>query len=187
MLVCNTPHHVFLEHRVFFLFVCFCRVWLFVTLWTVAGQALLSMGFSRQEYWSGLPCPPPGDLLHPGTEPVSPASASGFFITEPLGKIRALSNLYIQSLLFSISQSLSSIPISFSFTFTWLSQVFLLHHNSNFNSIYWVSSYFVLISNLYFHSIIILPSVSLNLKSSFSSHLSCFPILSLSSFTRFLL
>ena len=100
--------------------------------------------------------------------------------------LRALSNLYIQSLLFSISQSLSSIPISFSFTFTWLSQVFLLHNNSNFNSIYWVS-YFVLMSNLYFHSIIILPSVSLNLKSSFSSHFSCFPILSLSSFTRFLL
>ena len=39
------------------------RVWLFATLWTVAWQAPLSMGFSRQEYWSGWPCPPPGDLL----------------------------------------------------------------------------------------------------------------------------
>ena len=39
----------------------FSRVRLFVTLWTVAHQAPLSMGFSRQEYWSGLPCPPPGD------------------------------------------------------------------------------------------------------------------------------
>ena len=50
--------------------------------WTVAHQALLSMGFSRQEYWSGLPCPSPGDLPDPGTEPVSllsPALASGFF------------------------------------------------------------------------------------------------------------
>ena len=37
-----------------------------VSPWTVTHQAPLSMGFSRQEYWSGLPCPPPGDLLHPG-------------------------------------------------------------------------------------------------------------------------
>ena len=40
----------------------------FVTPWTVAHQAPLSMGFSRQEYWSGLPFPPPGDLPNPGTE-----------------------------------------------------------------------------------------------------------------------
>ena len=44
----------------------FSGVWLFVTLWRVAHQAPLSMGFSRQEYWSGLPCPPPGDLPDPG-------------------------------------------------------------------------------------------------------------------------
>ena len=42
-----------------------------MTLWTVALQALLSMGFSRQEYWSGLPCPPPGNLPDPGIEPAS--------------------------------------------------------------------------------------------------------------------
>ena len=47
---------------------CFSRVRLFVTLWTAARQASLSMGFSRQEYWSGLPCPPPGGLPNPGTE-----------------------------------------------------------------------------------------------------------------------
>ena len=46
-------------------------VGLFVTPWTVAHQAPLSMEFSRQEYWSGLPCPPPGDLPDPGTEPGS--------------------------------------------------------------------------------------------------------------------
>ena len=40
----------------------------FVTLWTVARQALLSMGFPRQEYWSGFPCPPPGDIPNPGIE-----------------------------------------------------------------------------------------------------------------------
>ena len=45
---------------------CFSRVWLFVNLGTVTGEAPLSMGFSRQEYWSGLPCPPPGDFPHPG-------------------------------------------------------------------------------------------------------------------------
>ena len=50
---------------------CFSHVWLFGTPWTVARQAPLSMGFSRQEYWSGLPCPPPGDLPVPGIEPAS--------------------------------------------------------------------------------------------------------------------
>ena len=43
-----------------------------MTLWTIAHQATLSIVFSRQEYWSGLSCPPPGDLLDPGTEPASP-------------------------------------------------------------------------------------------------------------------
>ena len=42
-----------------------------VTTWTVARQTSLSMGFYRQEYWSGLPCPPPEDLPHPGIEPTS--------------------------------------------------------------------------------------------------------------------
>ena len=44
--------------------------------WTVAHQASLSVGFSRQEYWSGLPCPPPGDLPDPGIEPASPAASA---------------------------------------------------------------------------------------------------------------
>ena len=62
----------------------FSCVRLFVTLWTVAHQAPLSMGFSRQEYWSGLPCPPPGNLPRPGiklTSFTSPALAGGFFTT----------------------------------------------------------------------------------------------------------
>ena len=46
---------------------------LFATLWTVACEAPLSTEFSRQEYWSALPCPPPGDLPNPGTEPLSPS------------------------------------------------------------------------------------------------------------------
>ena len=53
---------------------CFSCVQLCVTLWTVAHQAPLSMGFSSQEYWNGLSCPPPGDLPDPGIEPASPAT-----------------------------------------------------------------------------------------------------------------
>ena len=55
----------------------------FVTPWTVAHQAPLSLGFSRQEYWSGLPFLSPEDLPEPGIKPVSPALAGGFFTTEP--------------------------------------------------------------------------------------------------------
>ena len=62
------------------------HVQLFATPWTVADQAPLSMGFPRQEYWSGLPFPSPGDLPDPGIEPTSPALGGGFFTTEPLGK-----------------------------------------------------------------------------------------------------
>ena len=60
----------------------FNRVRLFAPLWSIVLQAPLSMGFSRQEYWSVLPCPPPGDLPSPGIEPVSlmsPALAGRFF------------------------------------------------------------------------------------------------------------
>ena len=57
--------------------------------WAVAQQAPLSIEFSRQEYWSGLPCPPPGDLPDPGIKPASPASpelTGRFFTTAPPGK-----------------------------------------------------------------------------------------------------
>ena len=58
----------------------------FVTPCTVAHQASLSIGFPRQEYQSGLPFPPPGDLADPGIEPASPALAGRFFTTVPPGK-----------------------------------------------------------------------------------------------------
>ena len=58
----------------------------FVAPWTVACQAPLSMGFSKQEYWSGLPFPPPEDLPDPGIEPVSPALSGRFFTSELPGK-----------------------------------------------------------------------------------------------------
>ena len=61
----------------------FSCVQLFVTLWTVAHQPPLFMGFSRQKYWSGLPWPLPGDLLNPGIElvPVMSLAVAGGFIT----------------------------------------------------------------------------------------------------------
>ena len=65
------------------------RVRLFVTPWTVAHQAPLSMGFSRQEYWSGLPFPPPADLPDLGLKPASPVSPAlqvGSLLSEPSRK-----------------------------------------------------------------------------------------------------
>ena len=67
----------------------FSRVELFATPWTIAGQPPLSMGFSKQEYWSELPCTLPGDLPDPGIEPaslMSPALADKFFTTAAAAK-----------------------------------------------------------------------------------------------------
>ena len=60
------------------------RVRLFETLWTVAYQASLSMRFSRQEYWSGLPFPSPGDLPDPGIEPGFPTLEADALTSEPI-------------------------------------------------------------------------------------------------------
>ena len=62
------------------------HVQLFATPWTVAYQASPSMGFSRQEYWSGLPFPSPGDLPDPGIEPRCPALEADALTSEPPGK-----------------------------------------------------------------------------------------------------
>ena len=69
-------------------YVCYSlsHVWLFVTLWTVAHPAPLSMGFSRQEYWSGLPFHSPGALPNPGIEPWSPKLQAVSLQSEPPGK-----------------------------------------------------------------------------------------------------
>jgi len=73
-----------------------------VTPWAVAHQAPLSMGFSRQEYRSGLPFPPLGDLPNTGIKPVSPALQADSFTAEPPGKYLAMKinekNLYISDL-----------------------------------------------------------------------------------------
>ena len=76
---------------------CFSRVRLFVILRTVAFQGPLSMGFSRQEYWSGLLCPPPGDLPDQGIEPMflkSPALAGEFFTTSATWELEICLGLF---------------------------------------------------------------------------------------------
>ena len=70
-------------------------VWLFVTPWTTACQAPLSIGFPRQEYWSGLPFCSPVYLPDLGIEPVSPALTGRFFTTEPFGKPRTYISQYV--------------------------------------------------------------------------------------------
>ena len=84
---------------------CFSGVWIFVTLWTIACQAPQSMGFSRQEYWNGLPFPSPEYLPDPGIEPESRGSctAGRFFTAEPPGKPR-----YTYTCVYSFSNSFLS-------------------------------------------------------------------------------
>ena len=81
------------RHRTKLLEFCCCLVaksWLFVTSWAIAHQAPLSMGFSRQEYWSGLPFPFPGDLPNPRIKLTSPALAVRVFTVEPSGNVEAV-------------------------------------------------------------------------------------------------
>jgi len=101
--------HLFLGRKIMTNLVCMCvcvhtcvytqsliYVRLFVTPYTIACQVPLSMGFSPQDCWSGLPFPPPGGLPDPGVRPVSlafPALARGFFTPEPLGSMTNLDSL----------------------------------------------------------------------------------------------
>ena len=73
----------------------FSRVRLFANLWTVAYQAPLSMGFSREEYWSGLPFPSPGDLPYPGIQPGSPALQADALPSELPGKLTTIATLMV--------------------------------------------------------------------------------------------
>ena len=73
----------------------FVTLWAIATLWTVARQVLLSMGFSRQEYWSRLPFPSPGNLSNPGIQHTSPASAGRFFTAEPPGKTKHIRGTHL--------------------------------------------------------------------------------------------
>ena len=95
----------------------FSCVQLFVTLWTVARKSPLSMGFSRQEYWSGLWCPPPGDLPDPGIEPVSlrsPTLGGRVFIISATWKARIIYKLnHMKLLVFDKNYSLCGLSIIF--------------------------------------------------------------------------
>jgi len=83
--LCHIPSSVVkLSPRLKFL----SRVWLFATPWTIAHQAPPSMGFSRPEYWNGLPFPSPGDLPNPGIEPRSLALRADALPSEPPGNPR---------------------------------------------------------------------------------------------------
>ena len=88
---------------------CFTCVRLFATLWTVAHQAPLSMGFSRQEYFSGLPCPPPGNLPNPGSEIGPPALQTDSLPGEPQGK----SHMPVETLCLCDNQT-AHIPFTYS-------------------------------------------------------------------------
>ena len=83
----------------------FICVQLFVTLWIVAWQAPLSKGFSRHEYWSGLPCPSPGNLPDPGIEPVSLTSrvlAGGFFTVSAIWEALLMDILHCSHFLLNL-------------------------------------------------------------------------------------
>ena len=102
------------------------HVWLFVTPWTVAYQAPWTMGFTRQEYWSGLPWPSPGDLPDPGIEPGSSALQPDTLPSEPPGKpweTYRLLFIYNRTLKIRLQQS----------GFSWLLCILLILHP------FWVS------------------------------------------------
>ena len=104
----------------------FSCVWLCETLWTVACQAPLSLGFSKPEYWSGLPCSPPGYIPNPGIEPASPVLAGGFFTTESSGKPKKIvkrneNQGLVTSLLLVVAQTVNNLPAM------WETWVWFLH------------------------------------------------------------
>ena len=85
-----------------------CHVQSFFTPWTIAQQDPLSMGFPRQEYWSGSPFPSPGNLPNPGIKPASPALAGRFFTTEPRGKPQRMR--WLDRITNSMEMNLSRLP-----------------------------------------------------------------------------
>ena len=120
---------------------------LLATLWTVAHQAPLTVGFSRQEYWSGLPFPPPGDLPDAETEPTSPTLTGRFFSTEPPG------SLSLSYMAFIMLRHVSPTPfvenyykwmLSFVkcfFCICWDDHIFILHFNLVYHIDLWMLKY----------------------------------------------
>ena len=98
----------------------FSCVRVFATPWTVAYQAPPSMGFSRQEYWSGVPFPSPGDLPDPGIEPGSPTFQADALTSEPPGKPRGLSIVTLNLRNYDLKVKPISLQKDFSKDFTTL-------------------------------------------------------------------
>ena len=125
----------------------FSRVQLFVTLWTVVCQAPLSKGFSRHEYWSGLPCPSPGNLPDPGKESVSLTShvlAGGFFtiraiweafLTDILHCSHFLLNLHFHS-----ARCTKNFPNIFYHSINFVTQLRILIDNKKLENFITISS-----------------------------------------------
>ena len=109
----------------------FSHVLLCETLWTVGHQAPLSTGFSRQEYWSGLPCPPPGDLPNPGIESpcLVPHLTGSDFSFSPVSMILAVGLLYM---VFIMLSNVPPMPFLESFYHKWV-----LKFVRGFFCIYW--------------------------------------------------
>ena len=94
------------------------HVGFFVTLWTIAHQPPLSIGFSREEYWSGLPCPSPGDLPNPGIEPGSPILQAGSLLSEPPGKLDVQGGtFFINFVFYPLIETLKSCQMVYSSVF----------------------------------------------------------------------
>ena len=106
-------------------------VQLFATPWTVAHQAPLSMEFSRQDYWNGLPCPSPRDLPDPGTEPGSPTLQADALPSEPQGKpILAFTGELFHFVIFlflvvAFSFPLREVPLAFVVKLGWFCRILL--------------------------------------------------------------
>ena len=123
----------------------FSSVQLCATPWIVAHQAPLSMGFSRQEYWSGLPCPPPRDLPNPGTEPRSPALQADSLSSEPAGKLylnfqkmydiieKRLCKGDVDITLCQLHSPLSSLQEFFNYIFSSLAKILALSSSLQFS------------------------------------------------------
>ena len=133
---CHSSHLWFVPSLFILIILLVCakslsHVWLFVTLWTVVCQAPLSMGFSRQEYWSGLPFPLPGDCPHPSIKPASltsPALAGEFSTTSATWEVPVLLEAcYFLLFLKELTSGLinSSLPFSF-FQFHFILVLFVL-------------------------------------------------------------
>ena len=117
--VCSNAHVYRWIHSLIFKGVLnrFSHVQVFATPWTVACQSSLPLGFSRQEYWCGLPCPPPGDLPNTGTEPVAPGHCKSILYPRTTWETLSKSLLFMKTRPFRLQCLTTSFPF---FVYTFL-------------------------------------------------------------------